>query len=139
MKVNCNNLVKFFNKAYEDYKNKNINKTSCLKKVHFYETKQLEIKIPDEPIITININEDNEIYKPLGFILSNLDNKKFLKKKENEEAFEVLELLLNIINFNELEEKKKDKKLLGNINVSKDIVKIMKFGDYIFTKIQDTS
>lgn len=132
MTIDCNNLVDLFNKAYDDFKENKYNKNSCLKKVQYYETDELKIKIPNESILQIKIDNENAIYKPLGFILSNLNNKRFTQKKENDEAFRVLELLLNIIDITDMKDSN-SKKLLDNIHFEKEMVKIIRFGRYIFT------
>jgi len=134
----CDNLVTFFNEAYQNYKEKSYNKNSCLKKVHMFETKELDIKIPSNNTVSITLSEDDNIYKPIGFVLSNLDHKIFTNKEPNQHAFKSLELILNILDaYNLFPHKTKDRrskeKLLSNITINKDIVSIIQLGNYIFT------
>ena len=112
------------------------NKDSCLKKVHLHETDRLKIKISNNEEFEIFISSENKIYKPLGFILSNLNNKKFKGRDSKKNVFEVLKIILSILNTTSIENKKtKGKKLLDdykNILKNNKIVRLMQLGEYKF-------
>lgn len=137
-KEKCNDLIVFFNEAYKNYKNKKFNSHSCLKKVHMHETSELIIKIPDNNQVLISIPKEDEIYKPLGFVLSNINNNIFTGEKPNDWAFKLLELILNILDSYNLKSNTPNKriskkKLLDNININKNMTSLIQLGNYIFT------
>ena len=138
-KSRCNDIIKFFNDAFENYKSKKVKykMKNCITKIHMYSAKTINFRLPSSTeSITLKIDELNNIYLPLSFILSNLDESQFTNPEPNDYAFKALQLILSILedyNMFKKETKKKSKKLLGQIKIFSDVVSLMDVGTYRFT------
>lgn len=133
MDKHCDNLIKFFNDAYDNYKSKSRkhNISNCIKKIHSHKVDEIKLGLPRKRSCNINIDKDNKIYIPLSFILSNLNQKQFTDREENKYAFKALVLILNILEDHELiNSQGKSKKLLSNVKLRNEFVNQIQFGKY---------
>jgi|LakMenEpi03Aug12_release.lakeMendotaPanAssembly.Ray.scaffolds.fasta_scaffold427945_2 hypothetical protein len=132
----CNNIIKFFNNIYDNYKSKKNkhNIKNCITKIHSYSVDTIKIKFPNKPSFNIDIDKDDNIYLPLSFIISNLNEEQFTQKIYNDYAFKALQLILSIFEtYDDFHKIKKSKKLLDNIKVFDKIDNIMEIGIYKFS------
>ena len=141
----CKDIIKFFNLAYQSYKNKKIKKNikNCVTKIHSYSADKIKIKVPFHPNITCDIDRFDVIHTPLSFVLSNLDEKRFTQETPNDYAFKALQLILSMLEDYEClsNKKKNSKNIIGNLKAYKKIPNLMQFGIYRITipkKIQLT-
>jgi len=133
----CSNIIKFFNDAYDNYKSKKVKHKikNCITKIHSYSVDTLNIKIPNHTSFPLDIDKDDNIYLPLSFVISNLNQPQFTQKIPNDYAFKVLQLILSMLeDYNMFQNaKSKSRKLLGDIKVFSNIANVMQFGTYKFT------
>ena len=132
----CNNIIKFFNNVYDNYKSKKIkhNIKNCITKIQSYSVDKIKIKFPNKESFNIDIDKDDNIYLPLSFIISNLNEEQFTQKIYNDYAFKSLQLILSIFEtYNHFHKIKKSKKLLDNIKIFDKIDTIMEIGIYKFS------
>ena len=141
----CNNIIKFFNDAYDSYKTKKVKHKikNCITKIHSYSVDTLNIKIPTNKSFPLDIDKDDHVYIPLSFVISNLNQPQFTQEAPNDYAFKALQLILSILeDYGRFQNaKRKSKKLLGDVKVFAKMANVMQFGIYRFTipkKIQLT-
>ena len=103
--VKCKNIVNILNNLYNS--EKILLEEDCLKKNHKYKPYNLKIKLPDKYLLELKLKKTDSIFNKLAFVFSNIDNKNFKNKKENEHAFNLLILILAIID---------DYRLASNMN-----------------------
>lgn len=133
MDKHCDNLIKFFNDAYDNYKSKSRkhNISNCIKKIHSHKVDEIKLGLPRKRSCNINIDKDDKIYIPLSFILSNLNQKQFTDREENKYAFNALMLILNILEDHEIiNSQGKPKKLLSNVKLNNELLNKTQFGKY---------
>jgi len=120
--IQCNNIVSILNNMYD----KNvIFKNNCLDGKHRYKANKIKIKLPDRKSFTLELEETDNIYNPLSFVMSHINNKKFKNKKDNKYAFNALLLLLGIIEDYRIIDLRKNNTIISNKDILKKILPLI--------------
>jgi hypothetical protein len=117
--IKCNNIVSILNNIYDK---KVLVSNNCLNGKHKYKADKIKIKLPNRKIITLEIEENDNIYNPLSFVMSHINNKKFKDKTKNKYAFNALLLLLAIIEDYRVIESRKTNSIISDKSIIKKIL-----------------
>ena len=129
--IKCENIVSILNNLYNE---KKLETKHCLEGNHKYKVKKIKIKISDSKALTLELDESDNIYNPLSFVLSHINNKKFKSKKENKYAFNALLLIIAIIEDYRVIELRKSNSILTDKTIIKKILPLLQIDKkYIFT------
>lgn len=116
-----NDIIKIFKTAY---------KKTPTSKIKF---DKLSIKKPNSKTEIINVSDYKRLHDLLSSIFANINIKQFTQKRYNPYAFEILWLILDILNPKQKEIFKKRKDIFTNLKLyNSNVAALIKFGKYIF-------
>ena len=129
--IRCENIVSILNNLHND---KELISEHCLSGNHKYKADKIKLKLAERKIITLELEETDNIYNPLSFVLSHINNKKFTSKKENKYAFNALLLILAIIEDYKIIELRKSNSIVSDKKIINKILPLLQIDQkYIFT------
>tara|TARA_B110000037_G_scaffold213899_1_gene269012 strand:- start:1824 stop:2282 length:459 start_codon:yes stop_codon:yes gene_type:complete len=120
--IKCSNITNILNNMYDK---KVILENDCLSKKHKYLADKIKLKLPERKQITLVIEEDDNIYNPLSYVLSHINNKKFKDKNQNKYSFNALLLILAIIEDYKIIELRKENSIISDKNILKKILPLL--------------
>ena len=126
LSVRCNEIVNFFNKNYKT----TLKSSNCLsnKDVNL---NYIYIKLPKVKKHKIDLGDFPIVNGLLGYIFINIKNNIKIDATFNKPIFEILWIILDIIN--QSFDKFKNKQIIyNNIKVFTDVVNYIQFGNYTF-------
>ena len=92
------------------------------------------IKFPSTKTIYIDINDFKNIRKIFSFLFANIDKKPFIDKNYNRYAFELLWIILEVLEQDPYRtEKFRKKDLFADERLYPNIADLIQFGKYVFT------
>ena len=117
--IRCKNIVSIINNIYD---REIMVEDDCLNGNHKYKAKHIKIKLPERKEFMIELEEESLIYNSLSFVLSNINNKKFKSVKPNKYAFNILILILGIIEDYRIIDTRENKNIISNDEIVKKII-----------------
>lgn len=95
---------------------------------------EIHITTPSQRVRKINIKYLKNISKLLSYLFANIDKKPFTDKKANPYAFEVLWIILSILEENNLKRNAMKKKgLFTDVTLIENVGNSIEFGRYVIT------
>ena len=126
LNTRCNEIITLFNKNYK----LKLKSSKCISNQDF-NINFIYIKLPKVKKLKIELNDFPIVHNLLGFIFFNLKNNIKIDASFNKSAFEILWLILDIIN--QSYDKFKNKQNINEyFKVYTDVVNFIQFGNYTF-------
>lgn len=98
---------------------------NCLSNNHKYFANKIKLKLPGRKQITLEIEKTDNIYNPLSYVFSHINNKKFKNKNKNKYAFNALLLLLAIIEDYKIIELRHTNMIISDKDILKKILPLL--------------
>ena len=126
LNVRCNEIITFFNKNYKT----TLKSSNCLSKQD-YNINFIYIKLPKVKKLKIELSNFPIVHSLLGYIFNNIKNNIKIDNSFNKPIFEILWIILDIIN--QSFDKFNNKQIIDDyFKVYTDVVNYIQFGNYTF-------